>query len=335
MKNITIIASIFAVLILAGCSTKREYFEPTDIAGKISYNETLSSSINYTTKSGATLKNGDVISKNSIIPGLNLDKKDNFIGEFNGKLIVANLDGNLKIIEGKDVIYTKKFQGTVVSASLKDGYLAALSSENTIYLIDINSDTTMLEYKTGDSFAQDSRTANPVFLTSLIIYPTLDGKIMIVDKQNARIIRDAVVSSDPFFNNVIFLDILNDKMFAATATKLIMISPNGTKYYNGQIKDVIAYQNKIYILLKDGNIEITDLDLQPINKKEFKFAIFSNVIPKGDYLYIFEKTGYLIKTDLNLNNSKIIELNNEIEDKSFAGKDAFYYDNKVLKLDQI
>lgn len=331
MKKLLIFTAC-ALLILTGCTTKRQYFEPTEVSKEMSYTDNLPSSIKYTTRNGATLEDGEIITKNGLSKNIKLAKNDSFIGEFEGKFIVSNLDGTLKVIDNTQTIYERKFNNAIISASIEGQMLAALSSNNTIYLIDINSDSVSLQYTIGDTYAQDSRAAAPVFLNSIIIYPTLDGKIMIIDKAKGAIIRDAVVSSEPFFNNIIFLDIIQDKMFAATATKVMMISPNNTKYYDGQIKDVLSYQNKIFIFLKDGNIEVTDLELNSLAKKEFKFAIFSNIIPSGDNLYIFEKTGYLIKTDLDLKNSEVIELNSEIKDKSFAGKRAFYYDDKILEI---
>lgn len=331
MQKILVIAILIS-LFLVGCSTKREYFKPAQITSKISYTATLPSYIKYTTRNGATLNDGSIITKDGLKINSNLDKNDIFLGEFDKKLIISDIEGNLKILENNKIIYTKKFPQAIISASLQDNNLAAVGSNNTIYLININNNTISLEYNTGSAYAIDSRAAAPIFLNSIIIYPTLDGKIMVVDKSTGHIIRDAVVSSEPFFNNIIFLDVANDKMFAATATKLIMISPQETKYYNGQIKDVLLHKNRLYIFLKDGGIEVTDLELNKITKKDFTFAIFSNAIFKGDFLYIIEKTGYFIKTDPDLKKSEIMELNSQIKDKTFVSKDTFFYDNKMLKL---
>ena len=79
-------------------------------------------------------------------------------------------------------------------------------------------------------------------------------------------------------------------------------------------------------------VEILDLELNKIGSQNFKFAIFAGAIPQDDKLYIFEKTGYMFITDLNLQNTQVIELDSEISKKSFTGADAFYYDNEILKL---
>lgn len=326
------ILSSLMLFMLVGCYTKREYYKPESVSSNIEFTDSLSSAIHQTSKYGAVLKNGSVLLKSGKIIELNLLKDDNFLGEYQDKLLVANIDGSFKVLVDKDEYYTNKFNTRIVSASINDNHLAALSADNTIYLIDMISDTILLEYNIGITYAIDAKMANPIFLNSIIVYPTLDGKIMIVDRANGRILRDAVVSSEPFFNNIIFLDLLGDKMFAASATKFMAIDPNGVKYYDGQIKDVLIYSGRIYIFLKDGVVEILDLELNKIGSQNFKFAIFAGVIPQDDKLYIFEKTGYMFITDLNLQNTQVIELDSEISKKSFTGADAFYYDNEILKL---
>lgn len=326
------ILSSLVLFLLAGCYTKREYYEPENVSSNISFTNSLDSAIHQTSKYGAVLKNGSILLKNGKIIELDLPKDDNFLGEYQGKLLVASIDGSFKVLVDKDVYYTNKFATHIVSASINDNHLAALSADNTIYLIDMISDKILLEYNVGAAYAIDAKMANPIFLSSIIVYPTLDGKIMIVDRDSGRILRDAVVSSEPFFNNIIFLDLLADKMFAASATKFMSIASDGVKHYDGQIKDVLIYAGRIYIFLKDGMVEILDLELNKMGSQNFKFAIFAGVIPKDDKLYIFEKTGYMFITDLDLQNAQIVELDSEISKKSFTGANAFYYDNEILEL---
>ena len=332
-KSLIFIA--LAAFILAGCTTKRQYFKPAEeqIAPQKLATASLPDDIHYATRSGATLDNGGLVTRAGLAQGVKLDKNTMFLGDFDGKYLVSNLNGDFKITQNGDTLWEHKFPCAIVAATLEDNYLAAVDSSNKIHLIDLASDTTIIEYASGTPYGMDARTAAPVFLSSIIVYPTLDGKVMIVDKNQGRILRDAVVSSESFFNNVVFLDVKGDKLFAATLSKLIMISPDKTEYYDGDIKDITLVGDRVYILLKDGNIEITDLNLKSLRKKEFKYAIFSNIIPKGDKLYIFEKTGYAIVTDLDLNNETIIKLDDEIDSKTFAGQNALYYGNKIIKID--
>ena len=334
-KIYTFLSILFAAILLVGCGTKRQYFEPEDVNLKANFNESLPSSISATTINGAILKNGTAITKEGLISqNIKLSKDATVLNDHEDKLLISTLDGKFSVISKmNETIFQRNFDEAIVSASLENDRLALVSASNVIYLIDISADATLLEFKSSTIYSQDSRVASPYFMSSLVIFPTLDGKIMIVDKNQGRILRDVVVSSDEFFNNIIFLDVINETMIAATGKRIVAISPEKTLYYNGEIKNIVTNKDRLYIFKKDGEILLSDLNLQKINSINFKFAIFSNAVALNDYLYVIEKKGYLIKTDLELEKYQIFKLNDEIEDKSFMGYKEFYYDDKYLKLD--
>ena len=330
----TILAAVLCAAVLGGCSTKRQYFEPTDVQNeKISENR-LPSSIATASLNGAVLKNGMVITKNGLLaPEIKLPKGSTLLNYGDGKFISSDLNGNL-IVENSsnEILFQRSFDQAVVSAALEGDKLAALTASNVIYLIDIATNEVLLEFESSNVYAQDSRVAAPLFMSSLVIFPTLDGKIMIVDKSQGRILRDVIVSSEQFFNNVISLNVVNDTMIAATGKRIVSINPEKTVYFNGEIKDVVINGEHVYILLKDGKIVLSDLNLKKIKDAYFKFAIFSSATVYNGSLYIMEKTGYLIKTDLALDNAKIYELSDEVESQIFAGAKEFYYDDYSLEL---
>lgn len=327
------LAVIFASILLSGCGTKRQYFEPENVNSKADFEYKLPDNIASTSLNAAVLENGMVITKHGLLENVKFPKGTTLLNVQKDKFITSTLDGNLIITDQYgQALYERKFNEAIVSASLEGNRLALLSASNTIYLVNIATDSILLEFESSDVYAQDSRTASPYFLSSLVIFPTLDGKIMIVDKTNGRILRDVVVSSEQFFNNIIFLDVVNDTMLASTGKRIVSISPEKTLYYNGEIKNVISNKDKIYIFEKDGTVTLTDLNLQKLNSVNFKFAIFSNAVAFSDHLYIIEKKGYLIKTRLDLSDAQIFELSDEIKDKSFVGFKDFYYDNYYLKL---
>ena len=139
-----------------------------------------------------------------------------------------------------------------------------------------------------------------------------------------------VISDQPFFNNAIDLKVLGDNMYATTASKIMLISPMGNESYNGEIRSVLFGNDRIYAFLKDGVVDMLDLNLNKIKSKKFTFALFAGAGIAGNSLNIVEKTGYLIKTDLNLENEQIFELNDEIDEKTFINSHAFYHDDKFL-----
>ena len=65
----TLIFTLLLSFLFLGCSTKRQYFEPSDenITGDMKFNGSLPSEIVAISKDGATLKDGEVISKNGLV----------------------------------------------------------------------------------------------------------------------------------------------------------------------------------------------------------------------------------------------------------------------------
>ncbi|KEA46199.1 L-seryl-tRNA selenium transferase [Campylobacter mucosalis] len=332
MKKIALLLTTILALLLTGCNTKRQYFEPETTDGSMKLSSNLPSSIKYTSTGGATLSNGNIITKDGLNSNVKLQDGFYLLSENNDMFISTNINGELMVTDSTGaVVFSRTFPTSVVSASLENNLLAAVSAANHIYLIDIFESKTLMEYKSSEISAIDSRVAAPLFLSTIIIYPSLDGKIYIVNKANSQILRDIVVSSENFFNNITYLDVVDDYMIASTAKRVIVINPQKTIYFDGEIKSVLLDEKNLYIFLKDGSIRKTDLALNTLAKSYFKFAIFSDATISNDSLYIAEKTGYIIKTDLDLNNPKIFEFSNEIEDKSFMGRGKFYYDDEFIE----
>lgn len=330
MRKILIL--LITALLFASCTTKRSYFEPEVVAGDIEFDGKIPDDIINISAFGATLENGKVLDIDGLIQDLKLEKSEKFLGKFDDMVAISKTNGDLEIKQSQTTIFSHNFKAEIISLNIENGDLAALSSDNKIYLINLESGNILLKHDCGISFAQDSRAAAPVFLGSIAIFPTLDGKVFMADRKSGNLIRSITISDEPFFNNVIFLSVHQDKLFAATNTKILMFSPSQTKHFDEDIKQVILYANRIYALLKDGQILIFDNDLNQISQTNFEYAIFSNIIPKGEKLYIFEKTGYLIKTDLDLKNPEIYEMDGEIDEKSFAGKKAFYQGNLFMNI---
>lgn len=335
MKKV-LLSSLIVAIFLSACSTKRQYFEPKNIDGELKFTSSLPAKIKFANNESATLKNGFFLAKEGLIENLKLDKNEIFLGKTDNDYLIASINGEFKIVElnqDKRTVYEHKFDSQIVCASYENGLLAALSSDNKIYLIDTINDEILIAYASGETFAQNSKMANPVFLENLIIYPTLDGKIFVVDKNKALIIRDAIISSEPFFNNLIFLFSKADTLIAATDNKILTINPNKISTFKGEIKDLAILDENIFVLLKNGVIKKLDSQLNLVKETNFKYAIFSNLIIKNDNLYVIEKTGYLIKIDKNLENSKIYKLDSDIDERTFSSYDKFYFGDKVLEIE--
>lgn len=323
---------LFCIFFLAACGTKRQYFKPAQVDGVLKHSENLQGKIIDWNLVSAKLNNAKTLVKDGIVDGFRLEKNFVLLAYNDKEFIVADNDGNLKIFDSfSNEIYSSNFDAAVLSVAVDADDLALVLADNTIVLVNRNSGIKFSQTLT-QAIAQDNRVASPIFLDSIIVYPSLDGKLIIVSRSDSKIVKDVIVSAESFFNNIIYLNVVNDKMIAATAKKIIVVNPANTLYLEADIKDVVVDSDSIFILQKDGVIIKTDFNLQEIAREKFDFALFTKASIFQSQLYIFEKTGYVIKTDLNLQNTQIFKLPDSVNQMSFIGDGKFYYGERILDL---
>lgn len=333
LKSVISISILAFILFFSGCGTKRQYFEPVSINGEVKSSGLLSSDLQEAGRNGAALKNGKVVTIKGEEKSINLKQGESFFGEFDDKFIIASDDGQIRVKNSDGAsIFSTNFNIMIASASLNKETLAAITSDNTLYLVNMDTNATIFQKKMDVMAAVDSRIAAPYFLGSLVIFPTLDGKLAIVDRKSGTLVRNVVVSGEREFNNVIFLDVLGDRMFASTAKRIIGISPNNINYIDDDIKDALVTEDRVFVFTKDGRVLLCDLELKVLNEKKFPFAIFASVAVK-DRLYILEKKGYLIKSDLELKEFEVFEFTSQIDDFLFMTEDKIFYKNKFYVLE--
>lgn len=334
MRYAKIVFSLLVLLfVVSGCGTKRQYFEPETLSGKVSYDGSLPASIVDAVRDGATLANGQVVTKKGVST-VALPEGFVYLAEDKGRYVATSKCGALQIVDtNKKVLFSKECNLSVASAALKNNLLALVLGSNELVLIDINDGKEMLHLKQDDVYVLDSRIAAPYFLGDLIVFPTLDGKLVIVDEQTKKPIRDVVVSNEKFFGNVIYLQVLGDRLVAATKSKVVSISPKAISFLEADIKDVIVLENRIYVFTKDGRVMLSNADLKVLKERKFPFATFAGTI-YGDFIYMIEKGGYVIATDLDLITTNVYKLPDEIESHIFTTGDTLYYKNNFFKLNR-
>ncbi|NLC28350.1 MAG: PQQ-binding-like beta-propeller repeat protein, partial [Campylobacteraceae bacterium] len=319
----SLIALGCVVILFTGCGTKRQYFEPESVAGKVKYDQNLPAQIVDVSRHGATLENGQIITQKGIIE-TRLPKGFVFLGEYGDRYIATSKCGDIIIIDGSgNKIYSRTFKQGIASASLQENVLAIVDRSNQLLLLDTQKDEIYFQSRQDTVYALDARIAAPYFLNSLVVFPTLDGKVVVVDKDTGRIIRDVVVSSEQFFNNVIFLDVVDDRMVVATSKRVISINPNMTAFLDVDVKDVIVLKERVFVFTKDGRVLLTDSDLNILKERKFSFAVFSGVI-HGEFIYMVEKNGFLIATDLDLRTVNIYGLPSKIDTMVYATHDTLF-----------
>ncbi|EAK0952714.1 hypothetical protein A0Z28_06870 [Campylobacter lari] len=323
---------IITLIFFSACGTKREYYQPTQLE-QLPYNsKNINGKIVNFNNNIAQLNNNTFIDNKGNITALKIDKNYNILNIRQEEILIADNDGNFKILnlQGEE-LFSHKFNESVVSANVDGDDIALILASNTLVYANKNLGIRMLQ-NLGTAYAQDSRYANPYFLNTIIIYPMLNGKLAILNKSTLKVSKEILVSSEEFFNNIIYLHVKNDTMVAATAQKIIVVTPNRTLYLNENIKEVNINDKEIFILTKDGRVIKNDYNLRKIDEIKFQFALFSKSTLYNDSLYIFEKTGYLIKLNTNLRDFTVYKLNEAIDKKSFMANGKFFYHNKVLQL---
>ena len=289
----------------------------------------MESAIVDRSSNAALLENHKVLTKKGLID-VTLEKNQRIIAESDGWILGATIDGNLSLISESNSTIQKHFalKKTIASASVKGNILAVMFADDTLALYDISTKALLFQDQSGKSIASDMRIVNPYFLKGLVIFATLDGRVVIVDIKQKKKLRSVIVSSADFFNNIVNLHLFDNKIIAATNTKMLALTKDELRQ-KYEIRN-IAYGNKeIFITTKQGEVIALTPDLQVISKVKFPFAHFLGLINTPDKLYALEKEGYLITIDKKSFHYVVKEVT--IGDGFvFTGKDLFYVDDKKV-----
>ncbi|AXX91263.1 hypothetical protein CPU12_12075 [Malaciobacter molluscorum LMG 25693] len=312
-----------SLLIFTGCSSKK-YFEVDDTLGDYETNITsLDDNILSFNKDGATLENGEVITKRGV-SDFKLPEGFEFINISDNIIISTNYLG--KVLLNKSEI---DFKTGVVAATLKNDILAIVFMDNSISLYNTKTKKILMKEYYSKSLANDTRIANPYFMGNLILFPTLDGKIIVVNARTNKVIRTIVVDADGKFNNIIFLNVVNDSLIAATTNKIVSVGAGAVNLKKYSIRDIISHDNDIYIATIDGQIIKTDISLNVQNRRKYKYAKFY-ALAYGNSLYALESQGYLINISNDFNTEKIYNFSFDQEDKVIAIGNTFYLNNEYF-----
>lgn len=323
MKHLLFLSAI--IFVLAGCAGK-EYYEPLDTVGD--YDNTkasLNGDIISFNKDGATLDSGEIITKRGVSK-FTIPEGYSFLNISEDVVISSNYKDKV-LLDKKEI----EVGGVVVAATLKANKLALLFSNNSIELYDLNTNKIILKEYFTHSFVNDTRIANPYFMSNIILFPTLDGKVVVVSEESNQIIRNIVVDADGQFNNIIFLDVINDTLVAATGNKVISVGDGVLNIKDYNIRDIITKDKTIYIATIDGQIIKTDISLNIMDRKKYKYAKFY-ALAYGSSLYALESQGYLINISDDFKSETIYDFSFNNEKKVIALGDTIYYEDESIIL---
>jgi len=327
MKKISLLLVIGFVFV--GCSSK-SYFKPEKVTGSVN-SQKMDYTIESVSNSGALLSDGYALSKNGNIYN-NLKNPKRFIYGDSSKLIYTKDDNSLKIdMLNIGTTRSVQFDTAIVGANSKNNLLAIIFANNKIALFDMDKNETLFSETLEKVIALNTKVANPIFLGELVIFPTLDGKIIIYDTTQKKVVREIILTNERYFNNAISLEVIKNRLIASTQTKVISINPTFFTTLDIDISDIKFYKDRVFILSKDGKVTICDEDLRILSEKKFPFSQLTGVVAKGEKIYIAERSGYIVESDLNLTNYKIYS-STKFDDSFFASNSKFYTNKSVVEI---
>ncbi len=334
LSKLSFAALTVTALIFSGCSSK-QYFEPEQTFSADGAASSYGGTIVDQSRDGATLKSGRYIGKAGI-SNINLGENYRFLSESSSYVLAGSSDGMLKIINKKsgNIVRTVSMGVPVVAAGIKNGLVAYVLNDNTFGIYKVSSDQKLIENRSEKTFAIDTRAATPMFIDNLAVIPMLDGKIVVISKDDTENATVVYLSSYDIFNNVIYLDRAGNTMVAATATKLMTIGDAGQQELRANISDVAISKGQIYIFTKEGEVIKLDSTLNPVAQKKFKYVHFSAATAVAGKVYGLDQGGSLIVLNSNLTKYKIYDIG-ETDTPVFITGSKLYKDGKIIHLDKL
>lgn len=316
---------------MSACSTK-EVFKPQVIGADWEKQNSFKSEIIDVASNVALLEDRTLLVKDAHLD-VKIAESQRLIAQSDEWIISASIDGNTTLTSLKDATLQESFdlKKTVASANVKDNILAVLFADNEMALYDIPSKTLLFKEQGASPSVVDSRIVQPYFMKGLVLFATLDGKVVIVNPKLKKRLRTTIVSSEKNFNNIIYLSVLDNKIVAATPYKMLSMSQKDVRE-KFEIRNVAQDETHLYITTKQGELIALTPNLQVDSKVKFPFAHFLGMISLGDKLYILEKEGYLIVVDKKSFEYSVHEV--DIEDGFvFVGENLFYVNDEKITLE--
>lgn len=314
---------------MSACSTK-EVYKPKVVGDDWEKYASLPEEIVDVSSNIALLEDRSVLSTEKHIE-VEIPESQRVISKSKEWIISAAIDGNMTLTSINDKTLQEHFdlKKTVASANVEGNNLAVLFADNEMALYNIESKAALFKEQGSSASVADSRVVPPLFMKGLVLYATLDGKVVIVNIEQKKRLRTVIVSSEDTFNNIIYADVFDNKIIAATPYKLLSMSQKEirAKY---EVRNLAFGKELIYITTKQGELVSLTSDLQVESKIKFPFAHFLGMVALDDKLYILEKEGYMIVVDAKSFDYSVHEV--DLDDGFiFIGDKLFYVsDEKIL-----
>ncbi len=330
MKKLLFLSLSLVLVFLSACSSKRVY-EPKNVKNDWDKYGELDQVIIEITSNVALLENRKILTKDDIID-VKVPKGYRLLASSDSWVISSTIDGNLKLqfIDDESMNEDFNLSKTIASASVEDDILAVLFADNEMALYAISSKELLLKEQGGTTLIVDSRTVTPQFLGGVVVFPTLDGKITIIDIKNRKKLRSTIISSEENFNNVLSFNLINQKIIATTAYTILAMSKD-EKREKFEIRNVAYNKKDIFLTTKHGEIVSLTSDLKQNAKLKFPFAHFLGLIVTEEKVFALEKEGYIVVAPKDLSTYEVYEVDID-EGFVFVTEDKFYVNDAYISV---
>jgi len=329
MRSKFLLLSSVVALFFTACGSK-QYYTPQNVNSSVS---PLSSEeiVNFN-RAGATLENGKVLTRKGVLK-LKLEEGYKFINANSNSIILSNKDGNCTVLRnGKRQAI--EFPKELIAGTIIDNYLVYILRDNNFGIYDLSKKSIVYNEKGEKVFSIDTRVVNPIQIENLVVVPLLNGKLVVLNLKEKKLIKEILVSTQSNLNNIIFLKRFNNTLIASTPYKVISVDNQGRREFKRDISEVILDNNSIFVFSKDGTISRLNKTLIVQDEKKFKFAHFSVATIYKNRIYALDKQGYLIVSNKNLTKQKVYKVP-EVDDYSFVSGGYIYYDGNKIDLDSL
>jgi len=328
MKSLGLMLVASVLILFSGCSSKK-YYEPEKSYSATFDQHTTGAKIIDFHSNGATLGNNHFITKDGISK-IQVAKGFKFLS-CDGDTIISTNDNGILAVTRDGTTKKIQFEKNIVAASSNKSLIAYLMIDNSIGLYDLKEKKTVFKNYFNISILNDIKIASPIFLNSLVLFPTLDGKVVIVDKLQKRVYKTINIDPKSDVNNIIYLKVIGNTLIAATNHKLFSFVNGVAKIVSEDIRNVTASDKAIFIATLDGRVIKYDTMLKKQAEIKFKYANFY-ALAYGDNLYALESQDYLIKIDDNLENYKVFDFPFNEDDKVFSIDNTIYFEDSFIVL---
>lgn len=321
---------IFGALFIHGCSSK-EVYKPEKVKGEWRSAGNLSAPLHSVSETGAVLANGNLLTKQGE-QKLKIPMDFHLLNISDGWVVTQNGANDLELIpeDGVGAHVVLELKRTVAAATVQGDTIAVLFGNNEMALYSLQTKKMTFKESSNAPIAVDARIGNPKFLKDLVLFLTLDGKIVIVNVADKKLLRSIIIGSEEYFNNVIYLNMIENNMVAATGASVLALSQKESreKY---EVRDIAYAEDGVWLTTKQGEVIALSPTLQYKAKKKFPFAHFVGISVQKDRVYVLEQGGYLIALNKNLLTYDVYDVDMK-HDTVFVGDEKIYFNDRYINI---